>query len=120
MYHVTLFILIGKQSTSQMQEGIVMAFLVICITCFFHCELNFLDYSIKSKEGNVMEKKGANNSISFHVKVFIFTDIIRHYLFCAMYYTTIYYILYNTINVKYLKTCNGFLSDLYMKCFHCD
>ena len=31
----------------------------------------------------------------------------RHHqtlLFCTMYYTTMYYILYNTINVKYLKT----------------
>ena len=24
-----------------------------------------------------------------------------------MYYTTMYYILHNTINVKYLKTCSG-------------
>ena len=34
----------------------------------------------------------------------------RHHqtlLFCTMYYTNMYYILYNTINVKYLKTCSG-------------
>ena len=34
----------------------------------------------------------------------------RHHqtlLFCTMYYTTMYYVLYNTINVKYLKTRSG-------------
>ena len=34
----------------------------------------------------------------------------RHHqtlLFCTMYYTSMYYILYNTINVKYLKTYSG-------------
>ena len=41
-----------------------------------------------------MSKKGANNAISFHVKIFIFTDIIKRY--CILYsvlYNYVYYLL---------------------------
>ena len=43
----------------------------------------------------------------------------RHHqtlLFCAMYYTTMYYISYNTINVKYL---NNFISFFFRKLSFC-
>ena len=61
----------------------------------------------KIQKKTTFVEERTNNSISFHVKFFIFTDIIRRYLFYTMCYTTMYYILYNTINVKYLKTCSG-------------
>ena len=37
-----------------------------------------------------MLKKGANNTISFHVKIFIFADIIRRY-------NILNYVLYNWV-----------------------
>ena len=47
------------------------------------------------KEKEVLEEKGANNSISFHVKFFIFTDIIRRYysVLCTIQLCAIYYII---------------------------
>ena len=44
----------------------------------------------------------------FSLDFFIFTTSSDVTIFCTMYYTTMYYILYTIFeNVKYLKTCSG-------------
>ena len=63
-----------------------------------HCAL-FCKYC--HDEYNVEERSQQYNFFSREI-----FHLYRHHqtlLFCIMYYTTMYYILYNTINVKYLK-----------------
>ena len=57
--------------------------------------------------GNIYVEERSQQFNFFSREMF---HLYRHHqtlLFCTMYYTTMYYILYNIINVKYLKTCSG-------------